>query len=93
MGQCLEYYPDEYVEEGALIGEPAIRIPMDAYWRLKEWMLENDPDRILRTDREEDLKIIHRLLDVLDKGTTPMISLEEFRKVTNVMRKGGMSSD
>lgn len=67
MSQCLEYYPEAYVEEGTMDKEePAVRIPMPAYWKLKEWMLENDPDRILRTDREEDLKIIHRLLDIME---------------------------
>lgn len=63
----LCFYPGGMGEEGALIDDDLFTcIPFDAYEHLKQWMKENDPYGVIRTDRVEDLKIIHRLLDLME---------------------------
>jgi hypothetical protein len=47
-----------------------IEIPRYAYEQLKQWMVLNDPDGVIRTDRREDLKIIHQILDIMEKEAT-----------------------
>ena len=47
--------------------EILISIPRDDYEDLKEWMIEHDPHGTFKTDRKEDLKLIHRLLDIQEK--------------------------
>lgn len=42
-----------------------IFIPRRAVEVLKEYLLKEEPEGLLHTDRTEDLKIIHRLLDIL----------------------------
>jgi len=71
----LIYFPGGDLEVGAFDTEEAckeagielIRIPWRAYMILKEWMLIHDPDRVVVSNREEDLKLIHRLLDIQEK--------------------------
>ena len=46
--------------------KPDIVIDRRAYYDLLDWIKEHERD-IVKTDRTEDLKIIHRLLDVLEK--------------------------
>jgi len=50
---------DEVVEK--------VVIPRDDYDDLKVWMKDNDPFGQFQTDRKEDLKIIHKLLDIQEK--------------------------
>jgi len=63
----MKFFKGGELDEGALMTEiPAdIVIPWRAYYLLKEWMIENDADRIVHTNRDEDLKIIHRTLDII----------------------------
>ena len=71
----LVYFPGGELESGALDTEKACKeagieliiIPWRAYMGLKDWMLENDRDRVVISNREEDLKVIHRLLDIQEK--------------------------
>ena len=51
--------------EGEYESEPDIRMDRIAYDFLKRWMVENDPHGVIRTDRREDLKIIHKTLDII----------------------------
>lgn len=69
----LEYYRQQYVEEADLYDlkkapKPDIVISRLAYIDLLDFIKLNEKG-IVRTDREEDLKIIHRLFDVLQKST------------------------
>ena len=64
-GLCFKY--GGYLEEGEII-EPDLVLPAMAYVELKQWMIENDADGVIRTDRKEDLKLIHRLVDIIEKG-------------------------
>jgi len=59
-GQELEDFMEENDMEW-------VKLPWRAYALLKDWMLENDQDRIIVSNREEDLKVIHRLLDIQEK--------------------------
>ncbi len=50
--------------EGTL--QITVRIPYIAYRSLLEYVAQTEKG-VLRTDRDEDLKLIHRLLDILTK--------------------------
>ena len=68
---CLVFFRRQYVEESELYDpkkqpKPDIVIDRYAYHDLLDWIKEHERD-IVKTDRTEDLKIIHRLLDVLEK--------------------------
>ena len=63
---CYVKIPDEDAVFADAI-EPEATLTRYAYDDLKNWMAENDPHGVIRTDRKEDLKIIHRLLDVIEK--------------------------
>ena len=58
---------DEQMARSTTAIEPRIIIPRNDYEDLKEWMKDNDPFGQFVTDRKEDLKIIHRLIDVHQK--------------------------
>ena len=64
----MKFFKGGELESGALMTEiPAdIVIPWRDYYLLKQWMIENEVDGVVKTDRNEDLKIIHRLLDVVE---------------------------
>ena len=65
---CYYEYPKDIGEgEGIPAPDPKIVIPRHLYEDLKDWMVKNDPHGVIRTDRKEDLKIIHRLIDVHEK--------------------------
>jgi hypothetical protein len=59
----------EIPHEGATPEECREKVVMsrEDYEDLKEWMKDNDPYGQFVTDRKEDLKIIHRLLDIQEK--------------------------
>lgn len=61
------YLITEEMARGGELDAPICVIPREAYDELKDWMADNDPHGVIRTDRKEDLKIIHRLLDVQEK--------------------------
>ena len=63
----LCYKQGGYHEEGMAV-KPDLVLPMEAYLELKQWMIENDADGVIRTDRKEDLKLIHRLVDIIERG-------------------------
>lgn len=68
---CLVFYRRQFVEESDLgIPEkqpkPDIVIDRIAYFHLLDWIKENERN-IVKTDRTEDLKIIHRLFDIIEK--------------------------
>jgi len=67
---AIIYVRQQYVEETELLKrdavKPEIAIPWRAYVALLDYVKENEKD-IVKTDRTEDLKIIHRLLDILDR--------------------------
>ena len=62
--QSIVLYEIPY--EGATYEELKEKVVMsrEDYEDLKEWMKENDPYGQFHTDRKEDLKIIHKLLDI-----------------------------
>ena len=64
----MKFFKGGELEEAALMTEiPAdIVIPWRDFYLLKQWMIENEVDGVVKTDRNEDLKIIHRLLDVVE---------------------------
>lgn len=68
---ALEFYRRRYIDESEL-HDPTKQPPPDividrfAYYELKDWMAKNEHD-LIKTDRTEDLKIIHKLLDILAK--------------------------
>ena len=66
MGE-LRFYRAQEMKEGAWSNdvEPDIVIGWRDYYLLKRWMIENDKDSIVHTNRDEDLKVIHRLLDIV----------------------------
>ena len=64
-GLC--YWRPQQLEEGMEAPPPDIVIPDKAYYHLKEWLKEHE-HHIVKTDRTEDLKIIHRLLDIMRDG-------------------------
>jgi hypothetical protein len=69
---ALEFYAYQWIDEQDLYDatkqpKPNIVIHRAAYLDLLDWIKENERD-IVKTDRSEDLKIIHRLLDILEKG-------------------------
>lgn len=68
--RTIVYIPAGYYEFGTAYGkiEGAVQINDIMYQQLLDFVEKNEKG-ILRTDREDDLKIIHRLLDVLEKGT------------------------
>jgi len=59
----------EIPHEGATLEKLIEKVAMsrEDYEDLKEWMKDNDPYGQFVTDRKEDLKIIHRLLDIQEK--------------------------
>jgi hypothetical protein len=57
--------PGDY-DEGEMI-EPTKWLDREEYESLVRYVKENERDGLLRTDRTEDLKIVHRLIDVLQK--------------------------
>jgi hypothetical protein len=59
----------EIPHEGATTDQLIEKVVMsiEDYEDLKEWMKDNDPFGQFQTDRKEDLKIIHRLLDIQEK--------------------------
>lgn len=63
----MKFFKGGDLEEGALMTEiPAdIVIPWRDFYLLKQWMIENEVDGVVKTDRNEDLKIIHRTLDII----------------------------
>ncbi len=63
----LRFFKAQMMTEGAWASDQEADIMVDwrAYCLLKEWMIENDMDRIVHTNRDEDLKIIHRTLDIV----------------------------
>lgn len=62
-----EYEPDRLIDVEAI--ENKIVINREAYFDLLEFIKENERGKgILRTDREEDLKLINRLVDIIEKG-------------------------
>jgi hypothetical protein len=71
----LIYFPGGELEAGLLDTEEACKaagielvvVPWRAYTDLKEWMLKHDPDRIVASNRDEDLKLINRLVDIIEK--------------------------
>jgi hypothetical protein len=66
--QRLCYLPAGEYEEFALDEnlEPAIVIDREAYYDLLDFVRKNEKG-VLSTDREEDLKIVHRLIDLMEK--------------------------
>jgi hypothetical protein len=70
---CLVYYERQYIEEQDLLDpktapKPTIIISHHAYQDLLDWIKKNERN-IVKTDRTEDLKILHRFLDILEKKT------------------------
>jgi len=65
--QAIILYEVPY--EGAAMDEinEKVVIPRDDYENLKQWMKDNDPYGTFQTNRKEDLKIIHRLMDIQEK--------------------------
>ena len=56
----------KFPEEGAFLpDDPIVAIGRRQYEMLKDWMVDNDPHGVIRTDRKEDLKIIHKTLDII----------------------------
>ena len=69
---CLVYFERQYVEEKDLVDpekqpKPSIIISRFAYYDLLDWLKKNERN-IIKTDRTEDLKILHRLLDIMEKS-------------------------
>ncbi len=70
------YVPDQYIDEDKQFADAnsgpgslqiEFTIPYHAYESLVDFIAKREKG-VLRTDREEDLKLIHRLLDVLTKS-------------------------
>jgi hypothetical protein len=59
------YIPPGEYEAGAFL-DASKWLDWHEYQDLLTYMKENERDGLLRTDRTEDLKIIHRLLDILE---------------------------
>ena len=60
---CFFKFPEG---EGAFIAdEPIVALSRRQYEMLKNWMVDNNPHGVIRTDRKEDLKIIHKTLDII----------------------------
>jgi hypothetical protein len=69
--QQICYFAGGMYEIGTLIEDkPEIIINRLAYEELLDFIRKNEHG-ILSTDRTEDLKIIHRLLDVLEREAKP----------------------
>jgi hypothetical protein len=69
--QQICYFAGGMYEVGTLIEDkPEIVINRLAYEELLDFIRKNEHG-ILSTDRTEDLKIIHRLLDVLEREAKP----------------------
>lgn len=73
--RALRYVPRQWIDEAkqfekANSGEGTLQVPLTipyvAYESLLEYIAKNEKG-VLRTDRDEDLKLINRLLDVLTK--------------------------
>ena len=69
----LVYFEGGYFEEATLYDEkqgpqPTIKIPFRIYKYELLPFIEKQEKGILRTDRTEDLKILHRLLDIMEKS-------------------------
>ena len=69
MTGALEFYRRQWIDENDLYDpskqpKPNIVIDRYAYMELLDWIKEHERD-IVKTDRTEDLKIIHRLLDIM----------------------------
>jgi len=65
----LRLYRAQEIETASSIYdiEPDVLITWRDYIMLRNWILENDKDGIVHSDRDEDLKIIHRLIDFMEK--------------------------
>ena len=63
----VDYYPAGLYEEGER-DEPTLRIPLRSLPKLVQWLDENGyiKPRFDTRLRDEDLKITHRLLDLLE---------------------------
>ena len=63
----LCYMEGGYHEPGTIWKKkPSIVIPRGAYFDLLDYLREHEKG-VVKTDRVEDLKITHRLLDLLEK--------------------------
>lgn len=74
--RALSYIPHQWIDEDKQFekpnsGEGTLQIPLTipyvAYESLLDYIAKNEKG-VLRTDRDEDLKLIHRLLDILNKA-------------------------
>jgi hypothetical protein len=65
---ALCFYKGGFIEESELLEarEPNIVIPWRAYNSLVQY-IEKSERGVLRTDRDEDVKIIHELIDIIKK--------------------------
>ncbi len=63
------YQPPGDYDEGDMIG-PTKWLEIEEYQALLKYVKENERDGLLRTDRTEDLKIIHRLIDTMQGEKT-----------------------
>ena len=63
VGMCDTEEIEKHLKEQ---GVEYTKLSRRAYEMLKRWMVEKDPDRVVMTNRDEDLKVIHRLLDLLE---------------------------
>ncbi len=64
---CIEYIPAGVYSEGNPQRKCTIRLRTYEYNQLLKFIAENETG-IIKTDRAEDLKIIHRLLDIAETG-------------------------
>lgn len=72
--RALCYIPPGDYEEGAMLQDPGslpgvILIPMLAYEQLLVFIREHESG-VLKTDRTEDLKIIHKLLEIVQTSVS-----------------------
>jgi hypothetical protein len=78
MRQSYNYLPPGEYEEFANLDlgsiQGAISIPKYAYEVLLDYIQKHEIG-VLKTDRAEDLKIIHRLIDVIQKNPEEKLSV------------------
>ncbi len=72
MGEVW-FIPAGNYEIGALfygddVPKGTVKLSGREYYMLKEFIAHEDPNGIIHTDRSEDLKIIHKLMDILHKS-------------------------
>ena len=70
--QRLEYYEQKFYKSQSemlsdLARKPIITIPRDAFHDLQDWW-DSEGKRRVGSRRKEDLKIINRLIDVIEKA-------------------------